>query len=121
MTDYCATAKPGCVKHLALSMNDAMTESAFCAACGASCSGQSYGFETCEDLTVKVETQVSASASAGSQYLTYLYDGHSLDLTAVIESTTGGTYKPTASCLGGAPTVSEQSACYPYAAIFKCP
>jgi hypothetical protein len=103
-------------------MDSTATETSFCTQCGTPCSGQSYAFEDCADGTVTVETQVGMfTASKGTEFLTYLYDGTTFDLTAVLDSTSGGTYKASVTCLGGAQTISNQGACAPYFYPFKCP
>lgn len=120
LADYCATAP--CVQHLELSSMTGMTESSFCATCGASCKGQLYALEDCADGTLALASQVGvATASKGVEILTYFYDANSLDLTAVVDSTTGGTYKATLTCLGGEQTLSSHGVCAAYIPPFACP
>jgi len=122
LTDYCAPAGTACVKHIQLSTNDATTVGSFCTGCGPACKGQSYAFEDCADGTLAVATQVGMpSASKGVEILTYLYDGMTFDLTAVLDSTTGGTYKASVTCLGGAQTLSSHGTCAASLLPFQCP
>jgi hypothetical protein len=120
LTDYCQTSP--CVQHLQLSSMTGVTESNFCATCGASCKGQLYSFEDCADGALAVASEVGMqTASKGVEILTYFYDASSLDLTAVIDSTTGGTYKASLTCLGGEQTLSSHGVCAAYIPPFLCP
>jgi hypothetical protein len=108
--------------HLQLSSMTGVTESSFCEACGASCKSQLYSFEDCADGTLAVASEVGMSASKGVEFLTYFYDATSLDLTAVIDSTTGGTEKASLTCLGGEQTLSSHGVCAAaYIPDFQCP
>jgi hypothetical protein len=120
LADYCQTSP--CVMHLQLSSDTGIVESSFCATCGPSCEGQLYLFEQCEDGTLALATQVGmATANAGVEILTYFYDASSLDLTAVIDSTMGGTDKASLTCLGGEQTLSSHGVCATHMLSFQCP
>jgi hypothetical protein len=120
LADYCQTSP--CVQHLQLSSMTGVTESSFCAACGAPCKGELYSFEHCEDGTLALASQVGMeTGSKGFEILTYFYDASSLDLTAVIDSTTGGTYPASLTCLGGEQTLSSHGVCAAYMLSFLCP
>jgi hypothetical protein len=118
LTDYCSAHSGSCVMHLTLS--NAMTS--LCSQCSA-CSGQTFAFETCEDGTVAVVSQVgTANQSQGVELLTYLYDGMTFNLLAVLDSTSGGSYQASVKCLGGAQTVPSHGVCAPFSLLpFKCP
>jgi hypothetical protein len=112
------------VQHVALSSDLGITEMSFCGACGAPCSKEQYSFENCADGSLAVVTQVGASnPTKGLELLTYFYDASTLNLTAVVDSTSGGTYKPSLTCLGGAPTLSNHGACAASLSLypFLCP
>jgi hypothetical protein len=118
LADYCAASL--CVQHIELSPVVGDTEQSFCAQCGAPCKSQLYQFEDCTDGTLALESQVGmASESKGIDVLTYYYDPETLDLTAVLDSTMGGTYKASLTCVGGPQTVSGH-VCAP-GASFQCP
>ena len=122
LKDYCLQASSACVMHLQLSMSVATTETSFCTQCAVPCKGQAFAFENCADGSVTVTTQVGAfNASRGNEFHTYVYDSMTFDLTAVLDSTSGGTYKPSVSCLGGQQTVASHGACAPYFLPFTCP
>ncbi len=111
------------MQHIAASSDVGATETSFCGQCGAPCSKELYSFENCADGTLGVVTQVGASnATKGLELLTYLYDARTLDLTAVVDSTSGGTYKASLTCLGGAQTLSNHGACASSLLTpFQCP
>jgi hypothetical protein len=122
VTDYCKQAPLGCVYHIALSSDVGATESSFCTQCGTPCKAQIFSFEDCADGSLAVATQVgAANASKGVEVLTYLYDASTLQLTAVLDSTTGGTYKASLTCVGGAQTLASHGACAAYILPFTCP
>jgi hypothetical protein len=121
LSDYCQEPAAACVQHLQLSSDSSATETSFCSQCAA-CSGQLYAFEDCADGTLAVATQVgTASPSKGVEIVTYLYDGMTFNLTSVLDSTTGGTYKASLTCLGGQQTLSSHGTCAAYLVPFKCP
>jgi hypothetical protein len=112
------------VQHIAPSSNVVATELSFCSQCGAPCSKNQYSFENCADGTLEVVTEVGASTtSKGLEFLTYLYDAETLNLSAVVDSTSGGTYKASLTCLGGAQTLANHGACAPSLSLsaFQCP
>ena len=121
--DYCKQAGSACVQHLARSSDVSATETSFCSQCGGPCSKNQYSFENCADGTLGVVTQVGASnATKGLELLIYLYDATTFDLTAVVDSTSGGTYKASLTCLGGAQTLANHGACEASLLIpFQCP
>jgi hypothetical protein len=122
VTDYCKQAPLGCVSHIALSSDVGATEQSFCSQCGTPCKAQIFSFEDCADGALAVATQIgAANTSKGVEVLTYLYDAKTLELSAVLDSTTGGTYKASLTCVGGAQTVSSHGACAAYLLPFMCP
>ena len=113
-----------CVQHVALSSDLGATETSFCGQCGAPCSKEQYSFENCADGTLGIVTQVGVcNPSKGLELLTYFYDATTLNLTAVVDSTSGGTYKPSLTRLGGAQTLSNHGACAASLSLFpfQCP
>jgi hypothetical protein len=124
LSDYCKQAGSVCVQHIVPSSNVVTTETSFCSQCGAPCSTNKYSFENCADGTLGVVTEVGASTtSKGLEFLTYLYDAETLNLSAVVDSTSGGTYKASLTCLGGAQTLANHGACAPSLSLsaFQCP
>jgi hypothetical protein len=113
-----------CVQHVALSSDLGATETSLCGQCGAPCSKEQYSFENCADGTLGIVTQVGVrNPSKGLELLTYFYDATTLNLTAVVDSTSGGTYKPSLTRLGGAQTLSNHGACAASLSLFpfQCP
>jgi hypothetical protein len=112
LDDYCGVPGSVCVRHVQLSSSAATTEASFCTQCGSACGGDLYSFDDCADGTLAVSTQVgAATASKGAEVVTYFYDAMTFELTAVLDSTGGGTYKPSLTCLGGPPTVPNHGVC----------
>jgi hypothetical protein len=122
LADYCVRPATACVQHIQLSSSNATSEVSFCSQCGTLCKAQIYAFASCADGTLEVATQVGmASASSGVEVVTYVYDGMTFDLTAVIDSTSGGTSAPSLTCLGGAQAVLDHGSCSPTSPPFECP
>lgn len=122
--DYCKQTSSACVQHIALSSDVGAMETSFCSQCRAPCSKNQYSFENCADGTLGIVTQVGASnATKGLELLTYLYDATTLNLSAVVDSTSGGTYKASLTCLGGAQTLANHGACALSLSLaaFQCP
>jgi hypothetical protein len=120
LTDYCNQPTSSCVKQLPISMSAVTTMSSFCSQCGAPCKGRVFSFNYCADQSIGVATQLGmASQSKGVEILEYFYDPN-FNLTAVVDTTSGGTYKASVTCLGGQQTYSIPT-CAPYALPLMCP
>jgi len=112
--DYCANASPPCTRHLIPSN----PTGSFCAQCGPGCA---FSIENCSDGTVGIVTETSSNASSGVSWRKYLYDAVTLNLTAIVDSSSGGTYKPASACVAGPQTLPDHGTCIDNSLPWVCP
>jgi hypothetical protein len=113
LDDYCMNASPPCARHLTPSN----PTGSFCEQCGAACA---FSIENCSDGTVSIVTETSSNASSGVSWRKYLYDAVTLNLTAIVDSSSGGTYKASSACIAGPQTLPDHGTCIDNSLAWMC-